>query len=200
MNNDLDLFLDDNIEHFKILVLGDIGVGKTSTIKKFVKNTVNITHTMPTIGMDIFTKNINIFYHKIKYTFYDIAGDIKENKLLAGTINKKNIDFILIFFDICDNNSFKNMEKIWINVIKNNLIDYQYIYIIGNKKDVLCDHKLVKEIDVTNLLLKYGYDGYYNLITKPFYSIMIELTKKYSKKELLPNKINNSSNDICNIF
>ena len=45
------------MEKYKIVFLGDLGVGKTSIINQFVNNTFDHTH-QPTIGIDFLSKTV----------------------------------------------------------------------------------------------------------------------------------------------
>jgi small GTP-binding protein len=66
---------------FKILLLGDKGVGKTSIIRRYVKN--EFTHRYKaTIGVDFCEKHIDLGNMVVGMQLWDIAGEEKAGSLL----------------------------------------------------------------------------------------------------------------------
>ncbi|MFX0071543.1 MAG: Rab family GTPase, partial [Candidatus Hermodarchaeota archaeon] len=62
--------------NFKIVVCGDPGVGKTSTILRFTDGAFARTY-IPTLGVNISEKNVEVKNIKVKLILWDIAGQIK---------------------------------------------------------------------------------------------------------------------------
>lgn len=58
---------------FKIVLIGDSGVGKTNLLSRFTKNEFNL-ESKPTIGVEFATKTINIDGKNIKAQIWDTAG------------------------------------------------------------------------------------------------------------------------------
>lgn len=77
-------------EHlFKVLVIGDLGVGKTSIIKRYVHQIFS-QHYRATIGVDFALKVLNWDSHTvIRLQLWDIAGKIGFNT--SNDINKKGL-------------------------------------------------------------------------------------------------------------
>lgn len=69
-------------EHlYKVLVIGDLGVGKTSIIRRYVHQTYS-TNYRATIGVDFALKVLNWDSETVRLQLWDIAG---------GTVKKSNI-------------------------------------------------------------------------------------------------------------
>ncbi len=60
-------------QNYKIIVVGDIGVGKTSILKRYSYGTFNPT-SMPTIGFDFQSKSIEKNGKLVKLSLWDVAG------------------------------------------------------------------------------------------------------------------------------
>ena len=61
---------------FKIIILGDTTVGKSQLFNQY-RNEEHFNDTTPTIGVDIFTKEVKINEKKIKLKIWDTAGQEK---------------------------------------------------------------------------------------------------------------------------
>ena len=118
---------------YKIILLGDSGVGKTSIIKKFINNEFN-EDIKCTIDIDSLYKSIKInknLYTKLK--IYDTAGQEKYRSLIKKYY--QGTDGIILVFDLTSENSF-NKLKSWINEISENTEKAQII-LVGNKADLI---------------------------------------------------------------
>ena len=118
---------------YKIILLGDSGVGKTSIIKKFINNEFN-EDIKCTIDIDSLYKSIKIdknLYTKLK--IYDTAGQEKYRSLIKKYY--QGTDGIILVFDLTNENSF-NKLKSWINEVSDNTEKAQII-LVGNKADLI---------------------------------------------------------------
>ena len=114
---------------YKIILVGDSGVGKTCLLSMYVKG--ECTSPIPTIAVEFCTKEIELENnYKVKVQLWDTAGQ-ERFKSLAMTYYRKAYG-ILLLFDITKRSSFiscKNyLEEVRINSDKNCVI-----YLIGNK-------------------------------------------------------------------
>ena len=113
---------------FKILTLGESGVGKTCILKRYVDNTFMKTH-LATIGIDFKSKIVNIDNKIIKIKVWDTAGQDRFRNITSQYY--KGADGIVLVFDITDKESFKQVDY-WINQISNSGI---CMVLVGNKSD-----------------------------------------------------------------
>jgi small GTP-binding protein len=119
----------------KIAIIGDISVGKTSILRRYVYNEYTDMHNM-TVGVDYMIKNI-ITDDKIKIglQLWDTAG--LERFRSITRMYHKGTSYILIVFDMSNIDTFYNAISIWLNDIKmNNKEECPMIILIGNKKDI----------------------------------------------------------------
>ena len=119
---------------FKLILVGDSGVGKSSMISKFTEHTFDENHLL-TIGVEFKVKTIKIDSKIIKLNIWDTGG-LERFKSITSAYYK-GIHAILFVFDITNYQSFDNI-KMWMNEIKRYTSeDQSFITIlIGNKIDL----------------------------------------------------------------
>eukprot|EP01091_Cochliopodium_minus_P018241 TRINITY_DN732_c0_g1_i1.p1 TRINITY_DN732_c0_g1~~TRINITY_DN732_c0_g1_i1.p1 ORF type:complete len:196 (-),score=52.34 TRINITY_DN732_c0_g1_i1:52-639(-) len=115
---------------FKILIIGDSGVGKTNIMERFTKNEFN-ENTKSTIGVDFSTKVMQVANKKIKIQIWDTAGQEKYSILTSSYY--RGAKGCIIVYDITDMKSFESVEK-WLSEIKQ-IGEQIEIILVGNKSD-----------------------------------------------------------------
>lgn len=121
-----------NIENYKIVILGDQFVGKTSILNKFKYENTEEKYT-PTIGIDFLTKNVYLEDKTIRLIMWDTAGSERFKSLIPSYI--KNANAIILAYDITSKSSFLSLEK-WLTDISDKVPVNAYIIIAGNKLDL----------------------------------------------------------------
>ena len=126
---------------YKVILVGDSGVGKTCLLSMYVKGICG--PTIPTIAVEFCTKEIELNDGtKVKVQLWDTAGQ-ERFKSLAMTYYRKAYG-ILLLFDVTKRSSFiacKNyLEEVRINSDKNCVI-----YLIGNKIDLSDERQITKD-------------------------------------------------------
>ena len=139
-NDDEDNDLDESI---KVVLIGESGVGKTSIISKFTKGIFN-QDIMSTNGATFSTKKKEFKNSKktLSFEIWDTAGQEKYRSLAKMFF--KDAAVALIVYDITNKESFEELKKYWLNIIKENGPQKMIMYIVGNKYDLL-EREAVKE-------------------------------------------------------
>ena len=117
---------------FKILLVGNSNVGKSSLFLRFVDE-IWKENFIPTIGVDFKIKSIKIDNKTIKLQIWDTAGQERFKSILSSYY--KGANGILLLYDITNVNSFKNLSNWLIDIEKNSSKDVKKI-LIGNKCDL----------------------------------------------------------------
>lgn len=116
---------------FKLLIIGESGVGKTCLLLRFTDDSFTANH-LTTIGIDFKIKIINLEEKQIKLQIWDTAGQER-----FRTITKtyyKGAHGIILTYDVTDENSFKNIRN-WVKQIEQNAQTNVCKVLVGNKCD-----------------------------------------------------------------
>ena len=126
---------------YKVILVGDSGVGKTCLLSMYVKGVCE--QTIPTIAVEFCTKEIELYDGtKIKVQLCDTAGQ-ERFKSLAMTYYRKAFG-ILLLFDVTKKSSF-NACKNYLEEVRNNSDKKCVIYLVGNKIDLENERQISKE-------------------------------------------------------
>ena len=123
------------IKRQKIILIGDVAVGKTSIINSLLGQKFNEEYE-PSIGVDFFSKTLKYKGIPIKLQIWDSAGQEKFKSLIPNYIRGASLIFLV--YDISNKKSFNNLNN-WIEFI--NLYESTSIAIIGNKLDLESENK-----------------------------------------------------------
>ena len=126
---------------FKILVLGDSSVGKTTLLLKYVDGYFPTLY-VATIGVEFKTKKINVDGIDITLQIWDTAGQERFRSVTKSFL--KGADGIIYVYDVTNKESFDNL-KTWINTAEESITDFKKI-IIGNKIDIEDKKKVSTEM------------------------------------------------------
>ena len=117
---------------FKVLLLGNSNVGKSSLFLRFVDDIWNDTF-VPTIGVDFKIKTFEIDQKKIKMQIWDTAGQERFKNIIASYY--RGAHGILLIYDVTDKDSFKGLNN-WLIEIEKNANKNVLKVLIGNKTDL----------------------------------------------------------------
>ena len=114
----------------KLILIGDVAVGKTSIINSFLGQKFSDEYE-PSIGVDFFSKTIKYKDKAIKLQIWDSAGQEKFKSLIPNYI--RGASLVILVYDISNKKSFDNLNS-WIEFI--NTYENTNIVICGNKIDL----------------------------------------------------------------
>ncbi|ULU05680.1 hypothetical protein L5515_014083 [Caenorhabditis briggsae] len=117
---------------FKVVLLGEGCVGKSSLVLRFVENKFSTRH-LSTIQASFQNKTVQVDDCKAELHIWDTAGQEKYHAL--GPIYYRGSNGVLLVFDITEQRSFKKVKN-WVLEIKTCLGKTAEILIVGNKIDL----------------------------------------------------------------
>ena len=139
---------EDDIMTFKILLLGNQEVGKTSFIIRFTEDKFNES-LLSTIGVDIKNKEIKRKDKNILLKIFDTAGEERFKSISKNYF--ASADGVLLLYDISNENSFKSIKE-WVENIKENVnLSEIGLIIVGNKCDIPEEEKVVNNLMIKDL-------------------------------------------------
>jgi small GTP-binding protein len=136
---------------FKLLTIGESGVGKTCILLRYTDNKFS-KHHLTTIGIDFKTKIINYFTHKIKLYIWDTAGQERFRNIAQQYYHGS--DGIFLVFDVTDRVSYDKVTEWMKQILSYNTKDKIAIILLGNKIDA--DNRTVTTEEGTNLAKEFG--------------------------------------------
>ena len=126
---------------FKVLLLGNSDVGKSSLILRYVDQVWSDTF-VPTIGVDFKVKTLEIENKQIKMQIWDTAGQERFRNVISSYFRGSHGIFLI--YDITNGDSFKNLEN-WLIEIEKNASQNVLKILIGNKSDLVDDREIKTE-------------------------------------------------------
>ena len=204
-----------DIISFRIITIGDSGVGKTSIIKKYLYNLFD-DRSLQTIGLNFSFKEISLKNgEQIHLKLIDTAGEERYKSMSKSYY--KNCDAVLFVFDYNDTETFENITE-WISLFKENHNGKKDIptYLIGNKSDL---EKKVEKDTIDKLVNETGYEfkevsarndddkklgKLFEEIAEKLYSIKEkdgdkEQKGKHISKYIKPKEKNENSCNVCKL-
>ena len=175
---------------FKIILLGDSNVGKTSIYFYYTKKIFQEEYSS-TVGVDFTTEFKRISGKNVRLKIWDTAGEEKFRSTISNYF--KGADACFLVFDLTNIDSFNNLE-IWYKlfsdkttILKNN----ENIVVLGNKCD-LKEKKIDK--DLINKFIKDKQLQYFETSAKE--GINIDKYFLYMIENLLKQRENNENINI----
>lgn len=116
---------------FKLLVVGESGVGKTCMLLRFSDNQFDETF-LATIGVDFKVKEIVVDEKKIKLQIWDSAGQERFRNITSSYY--RNCSGIIIVYDITSHESFEKVSE-WVEEVRR-YVSKVPLLLVGNKCDM----------------------------------------------------------------
>ena len=117
---------------FKVLLIGNSSVGKTSLMLRFADDKFDDAHT-PTIGVDFKIKTIDVHGKTAKLQVWDTAGQDRFKTIT--TTFYRGAHGIAVVYDITDRVSFQQVTE-WLHNVDELCGEETQRILIGNKKDL----------------------------------------------------------------
>ena len=127
--------------NFKIIIIGDSGVGKSCLSLRATKNVFESLYS-PTIGFEFMTFFIKVDEKPIKLQIWDTCGQEVYRSLISSFYN--NSSLAIVVYSIDNEESFNNLE-FWLNELKTKGNPDINLFLIGNKADLEDNRKVSKE-------------------------------------------------------
>ncbi len=117
---------------YKLVVIGDESVGKTSIITRFMYDSFESTYKV-TIGIDFVSKNLYLSDRVVRLQLWDTAGQERFRSLIPSYIRDSSV--AIVVFDVTSRVSFTNAAQ-WLEDVRKQRGSDALIVIVGNKADM----------------------------------------------------------------
>jgi len=126
---------------FKMIIIGDSGVGKTNILSRYTKNTFSFD-TRSTVGVEFGAKKVEVNGFKVKNQIWDTAGQ-ERYRSITNTYYK-GAKGALVVYDISKRDTFDNVNK-WINELRMNGEKDVIVVLVGNKSDLIDEREITTD-------------------------------------------------------
>ena len=126
---------------FKIIFIGDSGVGKSCLTSKAVKNEYE-EYYQATVGFEFLTFNMKVNQTVIKLQIWDTCGQEIYKSLISNFY--RNSSLAILVYSIDNKESFEHVEN-WLNELKAQASPDVRIFLVGNKADLEDKRQISKE-------------------------------------------------------
>ncbi|XP_026194593.1 ras-related protein Rab-11B [Cyclospora cayetanensis] len=118
---------------YKIVLIGDSGVGKSNMLSRFTRDEFNL-ESKSTIGVEFATKSVYLDEGKvIKAQIWDTAGQ-ERYRAITSAYYRGAVGALLVY-DITKRQSFDNVER-WLKELRDHADPNIVILLVGNKSDL----------------------------------------------------------------
>ncbi|XP_042389599.1 ras-related protein RABA1f [Zingiber officinale] len=124
---------DDEYDYlFKVVLIGDSGVGKSNLLSRFTRNEFSL-ESKSTIGVEFATRSIRVDDKVIKAQIWDTAGQERYRAITSAYY--RGAVGALIVYDITRHVTFENLER-WLKELRDHTDSNIVIMLVGNKADL----------------------------------------------------------------
>ena len=117
---------------FKVVLIGDSGVGKSNLLTRFTTNEFNL-ESKTTIGVEFSTKTLKVKDKTIKAHIWDTAGQ-ERYRAITSAYYRGAVGALLVY-DISKSYTFNSVER-WLKELREHADANIVIMLVGNKSDL----------------------------------------------------------------
>jgi Ras-related protein Rab-2A len=122
---------------FRIIIVGDTGVGKSCLLLRFSEDKFNENHDV-TIGVEFGTRSLKVDNQLIKLQIWDTAGSESFRSITRSFYRRA--DGVLLVYDVTARHTFENCSY-WMSEIRQNGNEDVIIFLIGNQADLVSQNE-----------------------------------------------------------
>jgi len=117
---------------FKVVLIGDSGVGKSNLLSRFTRNEFNL-ESKSTIGVEFATRSIQVDGKTIKAQIWDTAGQ-ERYRAITSAYYRGAVGALLVY-DIAKHVTYENVNR-WLKELRDHADANIVIMLVGNKSDL----------------------------------------------------------------
>ncbi|GAB4831852.1 Ras- protein RABA2b [Ancistrocladus abbreviatus] len=170
---------------FKIVLIGDSGVGKSNILTRFTRNEFSLD-SKSTIGVEFATRTLQVEGKVIKAQIWDTAGQ-ERYRAITSAYYRGAVGALLVY-DITKRQTFENCHR-WIQELRDHADANIVIMLAGNKSDLGHlravaeeDGRILAENERLSFLETSALDSHN--VEKAFQIILLDIYQIISKKAL----------------
>ncbi|PWA70740.1 small GTPase superfamily, Ran GTPase, P-loop containing nucleoside triphosphate hydrolase [Artemisia annua] len=170
---------------FKIVLIGDSGVGKSNILSRFTRNEFCL-ESKSTIGVEFATRTLQVEGKTVKAQIWDTAGQ-ERYRAITSAYYRGAVGALLVY-DITKKQSFESVSR-WLRELRDHADSNIVLMLVGNKCDLnhlravtANDAQMFAEKEGLSFLETSALDAHN--IEKAFQTILLDIYHIVSKKAL----------------
>mmetsp|Transcript_15829 Transcript_15829/g.34249 ORF Transcript_15829/g.34249 Transcript_15829/m.34249 type:complete len:211 (-) Transcript_15829:124-756(-) len=121
---------------FKILMVGNSGVGKSSLLLRFTDDVFD--DLQPTIGVDFKVKSVRVENKYVKLTVWDTAGQERFRTLTSAYY--RGAHGVIFVYDVTRKETFDDLRSVWLREAEQFTTNHDFVrMVVANKLDLEAD-------------------------------------------------------------
>ncbi|CAK5078397.1 unnamed protein product [Meloidogyne enterolobii] len=117
---------------FKVVLIGDSGVGKSNLLSRFTRNEFNL-ESRSTIGVEFATRSIQVDGKTVKAQIWDTAGQ-ERYRAITSAYYRGAVGALLVY-DIAKHVTYESVDR-WLKELRDHADQNIVIMLVGNKSDL----------------------------------------------------------------
>ncbi|KAJ4808491.1 Ras-related protein Rab-11A [Rhynchospora pubera] len=117
---------------FKVVLIGDSGVGKSNLLSRFTRNEFNL-ESKSTIGVEFATRSLTVEGKVLKAQIWDTAGQ-ERYRAITSAYYRGAVGALLVY-DVTRRSTFENAER-WLRELREHTDPNMIVMLVGNKSDL----------------------------------------------------------------
>ncbi|XP_008322240.1 ras-related protein Rab-25b [Cynoglossus semilaevis] len=175
---------------FKVVLIGESGVGKSNLLSRFTKNEFN-HDTRTTIGVEFSTRTVQLDTFTIKAQIWDTAG-LERYRAITSAYYRGAVGALLVY-DITKHLTYESVER-WLKELYDHADPHIVVMLVGNKTDLDLERSVpteeAKEFAEKKGLLFLETSALNSTnVEAAFNNVLTEIHKKVSNKEVVRGSI-----------
>ncbi|XP_030637253.1 ras-related protein Rab-25b [Chanos chanos] len=176
---------------FKVVLIGESGVGKSNLLSRFTKNEFN-HDSRTTIGVEFSTRTVQLRGLTIKAQIWDTAG-LERYRAITSAYYRGAVGALLVY-DISKHLTYESAER-WLKELYDHADPHIVVMLVGNKTDLASVRAVptedAKDFAEKNGLLFMETSALESTnVEAAFNNVLEEIHKKVSSKEVTRGSIN----------
>ena len=118
---------------FKIVLIGDQAVGKTSLVLRYINDTFS-EHYISTIGADFLIKELQLMQAPVRLMIWDLGGQEQWEGIRARYM--QGSDGVILIFDVSRKQNLQSYISNWVREVKEFIGEKTPVIVVANKIDL----------------------------------------------------------------
>lgn len=175
---------------FKVVLIGESGVGKSNLLSRFTKNEFN-HDSRTTIGVEFSTRTVQLSGFTIKAQIWDTAG-LERYRAITSAYYRGAVGALLVY-DITKHLTYESVER-WLKELYDHADPHIVVMLVGNKTDLESERSVPNE-EAKDYAEKHGLLFLETSalestnVDAAFNNVLAEIHRKVSSKEVVRGSI-----------